>query len=115
MPSLQQSGDADQTTCSAPCRNAPSNRVAWFLLGCLAFLYLNRFTLPDTPIYRMGDELIYLENAVKMFDGQTLYRDFFQFTPRARSSYTSASSSSSGFTPGYRALFSFCLGWGLRG
>src|SRR5437879_6104718 len=81
MPSLQQFRGADHTTSSAPCRNAASNGVAWFLLGCLVFLYLSRFTLPDTPIYRIGDELIYLENAVKMFDGQTLYRDFFQFTP----------------------------------
>jgi hypothetical protein len=44
-------------------------------------LYLNLFILPNTPVYRMGDGLTFLQNAVKMYDGQVIYRDFFQFTP----------------------------------
>ncbi len=52
-----------------------------FLIGSILFLYLSLFVVNVGPIYRNGDQLIYLENAVKMFEGQTMYADFFQFTP----------------------------------
>ncbi len=58
-----------------------SEAALWFLLGGLVFLYLHLFTLPCTPIYRVGDGLMYLQNAARMFEGQMIYRDFFQFTP----------------------------------
>ncbi len=58
----------------------------WFHNGFLivtgAFLYLDLFILPATPIAGTDlDQSIYLHNATKMFDGQMIYRDFFQFTP----------------------------------
>jgi hypothetical protein len=56
--------------------------TAWLLLGGMVFLYLNLFVVPNTPIYVPGgDQVIYLENAAKMLQGQVLYKDFFQFTP----------------------------------
>jgi hypothetical protein len=58
-----------------------TNAPVWFVLGSAVFLYLSLFRLPSLPIYRLGDEAIYLENAVKMLDGQVMYKDFFQFTP----------------------------------
>jgi hypothetical protein len=53
----------------------------WLFFISSVFLYLNLFVLPHTPVYRMGDGLTFLSNAVKMFEGQVIYRDFFQFTP----------------------------------
>ena len=46
-------------------------------IGCL---YLNAFVLPHTPIYEGDTAPIYLLEATKMFGGQVIYRDFFQFT-----------------------------------
>ena len=58
----------------------------WFQYGFFAlsaaFLYLNLFVLPATPIAGTDlDQTLYLHNAARMFDGQMIYRDFFQFTP----------------------------------
>ncbi len=54
-----------------------------FFLFATAFLYLDLFILPATPIYDpvLTDQWIYLHNATRMLDGQMIYRDFFQFTP----------------------------------
>lgn len=51
-----------------------------FLLGGFVFLYLNLFVLPCTPIFQGSDQTIYLYNAMRMLEGQLIYRDFFQFT-----------------------------------
>ena len=52
-----------------------------FLLVAAAFLYLDLFILPATPIYDLGtDQLLNLHNATRMLHGQMIYRDFFQFT-----------------------------------
>jgi len=58
----------------------PSRTVVWFLLGALVFLYLSLFILPTTPIYFAGDSSVYLLNAKRMLEGESIYRDFFQFT-----------------------------------
>jgi len=50
------------------------------MAGSALFMYLSLFVVNVGPIYRNGDQLIYLENAVKMLEGQTIYGDFFQFT-----------------------------------
>jgi len=50
------------------------------LLVAFAFLYLSLFCLPCTPIFRAGDENIFLLNATRMLDGQVMYRDFFELT-----------------------------------
>ncbi len=51
-----------------------------FLIIAFAFLYLNLFCLPCTPIFRGGDENIFLLNATRILDGQVMYRDFFELT-----------------------------------
>jgi hypothetical protein len=50
-----------------------------FFLGVVAFLYLQLFTLPATPIFSEKDHLIYTHNALRMLDGEVIFRDFFQF------------------------------------
>jgi hypothetical protein len=67
---------------------APSQSLTprWFHYGFLvfaaAFLYLSLFVLPATPIAGTdNDQSLYLHNATRMFYGQMIYRDFFQFTP----------------------------------
>jgi len=56
----------------------PTLLLVCFLTGSILFLYLSLFVVNVGPIYRNGDQLIFLENAVKMLEGQTIYRDFFQ-------------------------------------
>jgi hypothetical protein len=56
----------------------PTLSLVCYLTGSVLFLYLSLFVLNVGPIYRNGDQLIFLENAVKMLDGQTMYSDFFQ-------------------------------------
>jgi hypothetical protein len=58
----------------------------WFQYGLLifagAFLYQDLFILPATPIFDPNvDQILNLQNAMRMIDGQVIYRDFFQFTP----------------------------------
>ena len=50
------------------------------LAGGFAFLYLNLFYLPNTPIHLFVDQFTLLFDARRMFGGQMIYRDFFQFT-----------------------------------
>jgi len=50
------------------------------LAGGFAFLYLNLFYLPNTPIHLFVDQVTLLFDARRMFGGQMIYRDFFQFT-----------------------------------
>lgn len=50
-----------------------------FLLGVFVFLYLSLFRLPFTPIFTGGDENLFLPNATRILDGETMYRDFFEF------------------------------------
>jgi hypothetical protein len=50
------------------------------IVGGLIFLYLNLFYFPNIPIHLCGDRSTYLFNAKRMFDGQLVYRDFFQHT-----------------------------------
>jgi hypothetical protein len=54
--------------------------AACFLLGTFAYLYLNLFVPPFTPICLGEDEGIWLMDAMRMLRGQAMYRDFFQFT-----------------------------------
>ncbi len=54
--------------------------MAWLILASFAFLYLQLFVPPFTPIWTGGDEIIFLADASRMLDGQVLYRDFTQMT-----------------------------------
>ena len=51
-----------------------------FLLFCVAFLYLHLFVLPASPVFYEEDHLIYVQDAWRMYQGEALYRDFFEFT-----------------------------------
>ena len=51
-------------------------------LGCIGtLLYLRLFTLAGTPIVIPGiDQWVYLAASWRMLNGETIYKDFFQFT-----------------------------------
>jgi hypothetical protein len=51
------------------------------LLLVAAYLYLNVFALPATPILLSGDQTYFWMDAQRMMFGELPYRDFFQFTP----------------------------------
>jgi Dolichyl-phosphate-mannose-protein mannosyltransferase len=52
------------------------------LLGTsAAYLYLNLFVLPGTPILLSGDQVFFWMNGQRILHGELPYRDFFQFTP----------------------------------
>jgi hypothetical protein len=51
------------------------------LLLVAAYLYLNLFALPRTPILLSGDQTYFWMDAQRMMFGELPYRDFFQFTP----------------------------------
>jgi hypothetical protein len=50
------------------------------LLACGIFLYLQVFVLPATPHVAIGDQAIYLHHAVRMLEGEMIYRDYDHFT-----------------------------------
>ncbi|MBB6146583.1 hypothetical protein HNQ77_004562 [Silvibacterium bohemicum] len=45
------------------------------------YLYLSLFRFPWAPIYLDGDQTFFWEYALRMLQGEHIYRDFFQFTP----------------------------------
>jgi hypothetical protein len=51
------------------------------LVVATAYLYLNLFVLPHTPILLTGDQTYFWTDAQRMLFGELPYRDFFQFTP----------------------------------
>lgn len=67
-------------------RTIQGQPARWFHYGFLAFaaafLYFELFMLPATPVAGTdNDQSLYLHNAMKMLDGQVIYRDFFSVTP----------------------------------
>jgi hypothetical protein len=55
--------------------------LSLYLLACTLFLYIFLFVPPFTPfeISNIGDSLLYLEPGLRMFQGELIYRDFFEF------------------------------------
>jgi hypothetical protein len=51
------------------------------LLGAAVYLYLNLFSLPHTPYLLAGDQVYFWTYGQRMFYGDRVYLDFFQFTP----------------------------------
>jgi hypothetical protein len=51
------------------------------MLGVAIFLSPVLFTPAGVTIFLPGDGRVYLLNAARMLQGQTIYKDFFQFTP----------------------------------
>jgi hypothetical protein len=66
-------------------------RTSWAqILAFLAipvYLYVNLFAFPNIPIYLDGDQIAFWENAIRMLDGELIYRDYFQFTPEGTNLY----------------------------
>lgn len=54
---------------------------ALFFVAAAIFIYTQLFEFPFTPIYFDGDQLIPISNAMRMLDGEVIYRDFFHFAP----------------------------------
>jgi hypothetical protein len=53
---------------------------AVILIATSLFLFLLLFRLPFDPFFLESDQLIFLYNADRMLGGESIYRDFFQFT-----------------------------------
>ena len=62
-----------------PLFNGSQWMIPVVLLSAL-FLYLQVFILPATPRAATGDQAIYLHHAVRMLEGEMIYRDYDHFT-----------------------------------
>ncbi len=52
-----------------------------FLSFLTVFIYLQLFILPATPIFFEGDHMLPISNAMRLLEGEVMYRDFFHFSP----------------------------------
>jgi len=50
------------------------------ILATLVFVYLLVFKFPFTPLLNESDHHMFLYEGMRLFDGDAMYRDFFQFT-----------------------------------
>lgn len=51
------------------------------------YLYLNLFSLSNTPFLLEGDQTFFWTYAMRMLQEERVYRDFFQFTPPGTGHY----------------------------
>lgn len=51
-----------------------------FVLFAAAFLYSHLFIFPAVPIFYEEDHLFFMQDAWRMYLGESLYKDFFEFT-----------------------------------
>jgi len=58
--------------------NLQSNAAIALIVA--AYLYLNLFLLPGTPILLNGDQVYFWMDGQRILTGDLPYRDFFQFT-----------------------------------
>jgi hypothetical protein len=62
-----------------------ASRSRWespaLILGAGIFLYVNLFMRPGLPYLLGGDQAYFWTYAQRMFHGERVYRDFFQFSP----------------------------------
>jgi hypothetical protein len=56
----------------------PAQRAIFFSFAA-AFLYLNLFLFSGTPFWGGVDQHMFILGAMRMRDGEVIYRDFFQF------------------------------------
>ena len=72
MPEIPDKTSADPT---------PPAWGKYLLLFAIAvFLYLFLYKFPATPFFTDGDQSIFLYEAERLFNGDVMYRDFFEFT-----------------------------------
>lgn len=74
---------ASQAETAAAIQSPRINHRWWILLtfAAIAYLYFLLFLLSHTPVLLGGDQAFFWMYAQRMFGGQHVYRDFFQFTP----------------------------------
>jgi hypothetical protein len=53
----------------------------WTVVAATAYLYANLFLSVRTPFLLGGDQVYFWFGAQRILDGQSVYLDFFQFTP----------------------------------
>jgi hypothetical protein len=58
---------------------SPDTSTVVFLLASALFLYFNLFVPPFTPFFAEIDQSVFLHNAMRMLQGEMIYRDFFHF------------------------------------
>ncbi|MGH9948365.1 MAG: hypothetical protein ACRD6X_14375 [Pyrinomonadaceae bacterium] len=61
-----------------------------FFICVAVFIFLQLFILPFTPFYFEGDHMLPISNAMRLLDGEVMYRDFFHFTPPGTDLYYAA-------------------------
>ncbi len=62
---------------------------AAFAVSAAVFTFLLTFKLPATPILIEADHLLFAYEAARMYNGDVIYRDFFEFTlPGTQTLYT---------------------------
>ncbi len=66
------------TVSSRPPAMRRRSLLALLLVGAFAFLYLRTFLLPATPFVSLTDQLLFFSRAVRLVQGQVLYRDVFE-------------------------------------
>jgi hypothetical protein len=75
----------DRTSCTGQKGIIKANRLfdvptLLFLLAAAVYLYGFVFVPPFIPILQNGDGLVYLSDAQRIWNGEVMYRDFFQFS-----------------------------------
>ena len=71
----------EQIKDESDCRAQMNWKDALFFAAAFVFIYTQLYEFPFTPIYFDGDQLIPISNAMRMLDGEVIYRDFFHFAP----------------------------------
>jgi hypothetical protein len=65
----------------SPAKPGPAAQGVYVLIGSALYLGCNLFSLRGTPFLLGGDEQVFWMNALRMLQGELIYRDFFEFTP----------------------------------
>jgi uncharacterized membrane protein YecN with MAPEG domain len=64
-----------------PSRPAARQLPLYIIAGTFLYLCCNVFSWRGTPFLLGGDEQVFWMNALRMQQGELIYRDFFEFTP----------------------------------
>lgn len=84
-----------------------------FILAAFIFLYVFLFVPPSVPILYNGDGMFFLPAGQRMYQGQTIYRDFFEFVPPGTALVYFFLFKLFGLRPWIPNLLSLLLGLGL--
>ena len=61
-------------------QNLREKKELIFVLICAVFLYLHLFVFNAVPFFYEEDHLLFIQDAWRMYCGESLYKDFFQLT-----------------------------------